>query len=190
MGKRLLILALVLFGVGVGLTSLYFSSLSGLMGKLGLVGGDLSRAVRVNDLVRNVYEVGSPPECSYWESIKSVPRYLFMSKNGERVSLGLELGERRVGCGINYILDSNYERGIYTIVKGLYYERASHLLMLELVGQSKSNCDLFTPDRNYGFIEAYINSSEGNAERAVSGIYGAVVGLRESVAERCIDELL
>src|SRR5690242_4542868 len=122
MVERFLISLLLLFGLTVGVVSLYFSSLSGIMGKLGLLGGDLRQAVSANTLVRNVYEVGNPPVCDWWESVQLVPQYLF-SPADARIELGLMLATRRIECGVVYTLKGNVERGVYTMIKGLYYER-------------------------------------------------------------------
>jgi hypothetical protein len=184
--ERLFIFFLLFFGVTVGLVSLYFSSLSGLMGKLGLVGGDLNQAVHTNDFVRNVYEVGTTPQCAWWDSVKAVPQYLF-SPADSRVELGLVLAQRRTECGVVYILDGNIERGIYTLLKGLYYERANHLELLRLVEKDTSYCTLFDDHRSYGYIEAYLQSSEGNARDSIAPVFAEVEGLRQSVSERCID---
>jgi hypothetical protein len=186
MYKRFLIGLLLFFGIAVGVASLYFSSLSGLMGKLGLVGGDLTQAVQVNDLVRNIYEVGTPPSCDWWRSVASVPQYLF-SPASERVALGLTLASYRTQCGIVYTLGGNIERGIYTLVKGLYYERANHLELLRLVETDTTFCELFESARDYGYVEAYLASSEGNAYQSVWTLFDETQRLRQKVLERCID---
>lgn len=183
---KFLIFLLLLFGIGVGITSLYFASLAGLMGKLGLIGGDLRQAVRVNELMRSVYEVGTTPSCNWWSSVHDVPRYLFSTQD-RRIDLGLELGTKRVECGVIYTLRGNVERGVYTMIKGLYYERANHQEIWRLVEENTENCKLFDHDRGYGYVEAYLEASEGNVRQSVASIFEDVSRLREKVRERCID---
>lgn len=184
---KLFVLGLLIFGLGVGLASLYFASLAGIMGKLGLIGGDLRQAVSANELARNIYEVGTSPSCDWWSSVHEVPRYMFLPAS-ERIELGLALGQKRIECGVSYILAGNVERGVYTIVKGLYYERANHQEIWRLVGEDPANCSLFEPDREYGLLEAYLEASEGNTRESVASIFADVARLREKVRERCIDE--
>lgn len=184
--ERIFFALLLFFGITVGVVSLYFSSLAGLMGKLGLVGGDLHQAVHANDLVRNIYEVGTTPSCDWWRSITPVPRYLF-SPAKDRIELGLSLASRRIACSVVYTLDGNVERGIYTMIKGLYYERANHLEMLRLVEEDSAYCSLFDPTRSYGYVEAYLGSSEGNARESIWTLFDDTQRLRQKVSERCID---
>lgn len=186
MRVRWLTWLLLLFGITVGMVSLYFSSILGLMGKLGLVGGDLNQAVRRNDLARAVYEVGVAPQCDPWATVAGVPKYL-LAKPVERINLGLQLGKRRMECGMVYTMSGNVEKGIYTMIKGLYYDRVNHHELLKLVEEDRGNCKLYDSGRDYGYVEAYIESSEGNARESVLSLFHDVALLREKVAERCID---
>ncbi|HBD02464.1 MAG: hypothetical protein UX38_C0001G0109 [Microgenomates group bacterium GW2011_GWC1_46_16] len=187
MGKWL-VAGLVAMGVSIFVISLYLASITGVMQKMGLVGGDVSRAVKQEVLVEVVAEAGGIPQCDYWEAVKMIPQYLTTSPS-RRIKLGLQMGEVRIACGVVYSLQGNVERGVYTLIKGLYYERTNTQELLKLVESDKQNCVLFSADRNYGYVEAFIEASEGNARIAVENLYREVGEVRGSVAERCIDEV-
>ena len=183
----ILIFGLLILGTGVFLVSLYFASIAGLRNKLGLVGGDLRTAVHPNELSRGAYEAGGIPTCDFKAAVVPIPQYL-VARPEERVQLGLRLGELRIKCGIAYILQGNVDRGVFTLIKGMYYERANSQETLELVEHDRQQCaKLFDAERDYGYVEAFLEASEGNSRSVVESIYSEVRDVRGRVAERCLD---
>ncbi len=180
----LLVGFLVVSGFLVGFVSLYFSSLSGVMSRLGFVGGDLTREVRVNDLVRGLRDIPNKPSCDFWGAITPVPSYLFAS--GERrVLLGFSLGYERVVCGAHYIISGNAERGVYTILKGIYYLRSSYLELGKSIPQSPALCTLREGDMVDPWVAAYLFASRGTAHDVIYNAWREVSEDRAHVAELC-----
>lgn len=178
---------LLLIGVGVFLFSLYVASLSGLMSKLGLVGGDLRQELDTNKLYRGLMEVGGIPNCDWWETTKTIPEYIFTPKN-KRIKLGLEVGKKRRNCAINYVLNGNVERGVYTMLKGVRYERLNLLELERGVLRDKTKCIEYNP-RDYGDIEVFIESSRGNVRSVIYKEYEEISQIRSRLEESCGTQL-
>ncbi len=184
--KNWLVVLLVCGGVVVGGISLYMSSLSGVMAKMGLVGGHFEQAIDTNQLARLFVEQNDSVDCSLWQVTKRVPSYL-MSQGEERVVLGRELGGVRVICGIHLVQHHNTERGVYTIIKGLYYLKGHYTAMRVLVEVDPSKCLLLrTPDYSE-YIEGYLVSTQGRVHEVVLDLYKQVVYARNRVEELCGD---
>ncbi len=180
----LLVGFLVFSGFLVGFVSLYFSSLSGVMNRLGFVGGDLTREVRVNDLVRGLRDIPDKPSCDFWGAIAPVPSYLF-ARGEQRIVLGFTLGYDRVVCGTHYIISGNAERGIYTILKGIYYLRSSYLELGKSIPQSPALCMLRGGDTVDPWVAAYLSASRGTAHDVIYNAWREVFEDRAHVAELC-----
>ncbi len=182
----LLVIPLVLIGIGVGLMSLYMASLSGIMAKMGLVGGDFSQAVKYGELDKQLSKQAIDFDCGTLIIAKNIPKYL-LSKDGERVVLSSQLGGERIICGIEHVKNKNVERGVYTIVKGLYYLRTHYSEMRVLVQSNNANCQLLkSPD--YGrWVEIYLNSTEGRIHEIVLNLYKQIEIERAGVEELCND---
>jgi hypothetical protein len=177
-------LGLITIGLGIFLFSLYTASLVGLRRQLGLVGGDLSQSVDVNQLYRGVVEVGSVPSCDYWRAIVRVPRYLF-AEGEERLLLGRELAIERVNCAVAYLLAGNTERGVYTMLKAMRYEYGAVSLIGDLIKVDPGACQLLRTSSTYGFVEAYLEAVEGNARGIIEREYSEIQRISRQNLELC-----
>lgn len=184
--KGWLVGILVVGGALVGMMSIYWASLSGVMSKMGLVGGDFGQEIDQNALSQSVRSQGEPPDCSVLETMILAPRYL-LSRGQERVVLGGELGAARVGCGVRQVQEGNVERGIYTITKGLYYLRSHYGALRSLVQVDDLYCRLLDEGGAEGWVEEYLLASAGRAHDSVYEVYKQVEEARGRVAELCID---
>lgn len=182
--KNWLVVLLVLTGIGVGAVSLYMASFSGVMGKMGLIGGDFSQSVRVNDLARALRGQKQSVECGVWQAAAPVPSYLF-SSGEQRVELAKSLGGKRIICGVVSVRDGNTERGVYTIMKGLYYLRSHYDEMRAIVERDKSKCEILGSPEYERWIESYLMATEGRVYDVVLELYKEVEGSRARVSELC-----
>lgn len=181
-------LGIILVGIGlaVGVISLYFSSLSGVMNKMGLVGGGLVQSVNLNELARRMRGVTYADDCGFWTVTKKVPGYLGM-RGEERVRLAGELGRERIGCGIRYVQNQNVERGVYTIVKGLYYLKNQYGELRGMVENNRDDCALLGSVEYGDWVEGYLMATEGRAHQVVLEVYKEVERERAGVEELCIE---
>lgn len=184
--KRWLFVFLVAFGCMVGVISLYYSSLSGVMSKLGLLSGDPSTLIDRNELARGMRGIGGTLTCDYWGAVSLSPHYL-LTPAAERIQLGAMLGYKRMECGVVYGLSGNVERSVYTFLKGLYYLRSSYLTYLELVSRDPSICAAYRFPAITPMLATYIASTRGNARSAVEPVVAHIIELQQKVQERCID---
>lgn len=180
----LLVSLLLIVGVGVGMVSLYMASLSGVMGKMGLIGGDFSQSVRRNDLARALIWQKQLVECGVWQAAASVPSYLF-SSGEQRVELAKSLGGKRIICGVMSVREGNIERGVYTIIKGLYYLRSHYDEMRAIVERDKGKCEILGSPEYERWIESYLMATEGRIYDVVLELYKEVEGSRARVSELC-----
>lgn len=182
----LLVVPLILIGISVFGVSLYMASLSGVMSKMGLVGGDFRQAVHTEELEKQVSNIAEATDCSIAAVVQKIPRYL-SSRGVERVLLSGDLGGERIICGIGHVRQGNVERGVYTIVKGMYYLKTHYSEMRTLIEQNHANCSLLmTPDYSR-WVEAYLGSTEGRIHEVVLNVYKQVESARGHAEELCID---
>jgi len=181
-----LIVFLVFIGLVVFAMSLYMASLSGVMTKMGLVGGDFSQAVNPNVLARQMRSQDKIMNCDLWNVIDHVPGYLF-SKGEDRMQVAGVLGGERVICGIRLVRDGNVERGVYTIIKGLYYLKSHYTEMRGVIEKDKNKCELLTDPMYERAVEGYLMATEGRIHEVVLNVYGEVERSRGRVEELCID---
>lgn len=184
--NRWLVLLLMLTGLGVGAVSLYMASLSGVMGKMGLVGGDFRDSIRANELARLILAHKGSANCSVWQTTKSVPGYLY-AKGEEKVVLSRELGGLRIMCGVRQVQGGNVERGVYTLMKGLYYLRAHYVELRILVQADRNKCELLDEPEYESWIEGYLMATEGRVHELVLQVYKQVQIERGAVEELCSD---
>jgi hypothetical protein len=182
--KKWLVIFLILLGVGVGIVSLYMASLSGVMGKMGLYGGDFSQSVRANDLARALRGQKQSVECGIWQTTASVPSYL-VSRGESRVKLAGSLGGNRIICGVMSVQNGNIERGVYTIMKGLYYLKNYYDEMRVIVERDKSKCEILGNPESERWIESYLMATEGRIYDVVLELYKEVEGSRARIGELC-----
>ena len=175
---------LVIVGVCIGFVSLYFASLTGVMSRLGFVGGDITREVRVNELVRGVRDIPGRTTCDAWQAILPVPTYLFDSRQA-RIPLGFTLGYERVVCGVGYTISGNTERGVYTMLKGLYYVRSSYLDLGNYAARDSSLCLTRQADLVDPWVGAYLAASHGKVHDVIANVYQEIQEERAHVAELC-----
>lgn len=181
-----LIVLLVFIGCSIGLISLYMASLTGVMNKMGLVGGDFRQAVDQNELARQLRGRDDSLDCSGWAVTRKVPQYLFLG--GERrVELALVLGGERIICGMRYIHNGNVERGVYTLIKGLYYLKSHYHEMQTLVRSDSSACRLLGEPTYESWVQAYLLSVQGRIYDVVLNVYHQVEMERAGVSELCLD---
>lgn len=181
-----LVSGLLVVGMAIFFLSLYTASLAGLRRQLGLVGGDLRLSVDVPRLYRGIIEVGTVPQCAYWQSIVPVPRYIF-AKEGEKLELGKVLAYRRIECAIDYTLSGNIERGVYTLLKAIRYQQAGLLLLEKGIANDKKMCNLYQSNSAFGYIEAYLEASTGSVRGTIEREYAELQRLAGQVVEMCAD---
>ena len=182
----LLVWLLVLVGFVVGGMSLYMASLSGVMAKMGLVGGDFRQAIDRNELARQLRGRNEEVDCGIWQVAKQVPSYL-LARGEKRVTLGGELGGERVICGIRLVQSGNVERGVYTLIKGLYYLDSQYRDMRPLVEQDRAKCQLLTKTEYESWVQGYLLATQGRAHDIVYDLYKRIEGARARVEELCVD---
>lgn len=177
---------LVLVGFIIGGMSLYMASLSGVMAKMGLVGGDFRQAVNRNELARQLREQHDQVDCGLWRVAEQVPAYL-VARGERRVNLAGELGKERVICGIQLVQSGNVERGVYTLIKGLYYLQSQYMEMRVLVEADRGQCQLFSKIGYEAWVQGYLRATQGRIHDMVFDLYKQVERRQARVAELCID---
>ncbi len=183
--KHLLIFILLLVGFLVAVMSIYMSSISGVMGKMGIVGGDFRHAIDQNELARELLDYPSDIDCGLLQVTKNVPSYL-VSKGEKRVLYASELGGERVICGIRHVQRGNIERGVYTIIKGLYYLKGHYEGLRTLVEADRSKCLLLTEQYYENWVRGYLVATEGRVNEVVRETYGHVLNSKSRVIELCL----
>jgi hypothetical protein len=180
-----LVVLLVLIGVAVGSISLYMASLSGVMGKMGLVGGDFSQDIDKNELARQLRD-REQLDCGIWKATKLVPEFLIA--NGERkIILAGQLGKERVICGISLVQHGNVERGVYSIIKGLHYLSGQYNQMQQIVRKDASKCQLLAGTDYDNLIQGYLRATKGRIHDIVFDLYKQVEIERAGVDELCTE---
>jgi hypothetical protein len=177
---------LVLIGIGVGVVSLYMASLSGVMNKMGLVGGDFSQSIKKNELARLLFEERESVDCDLFNVGARVPKYL-LSHGEQRVVLSGEMGGVRIICGIRHVQKGNVERGVYTIIKGLYYLKTHYSELRILVQTDPDKCVLLKTPEYERWIEGYLLSTQGRIHEIVLDLYKQIQVERAGVEELCSD---
>ncbi len=184
--KKLLALLLVVAGVGVGVMSIYLASLSGVMSKMGLVGGDFHQEIDQNELARRLREQSMEQDCGIFVAATLVPRYL-LSHGQERVVIARELGEARIICGVRQVQGASVERGVYTIVKGLYYLKNHYSELRSLVQIDLAKCEMLDSRQVELWVEGYLSATSGRIHDVVYEVYKQVEEARGRVEELCIN---
>ena len=184
--NKFLVVFLVLIGIVVGMVSLYMASLSGIMTKMGLVGGDFSQSVDTNELARQMMFQKQDKACGVLTVAKHVPRYM-LADGEERVRYAGELGGERIICGVRLVQRGNVERGVYTIVKGLHYLRSHYSEMRNLILSNRDKCHLLQSPDYERWVEGYLNATEGRTHELVLNVYNQVESERARVDELCSD---
>lgn len=179
-----LVVFLVMIGVFIGAASLYMASLSGVMGKMGLIGGDFEQSIDSNELARQLRFEHLEVDCGLISVSKKVPNYLF-SKGIERVVLSGELGGERIMCGVGLVKRGNIERGVYTILKGLYYLRQHYSEIRSLVQEDANQCVLLDNPEYERWVQAYLLASKDRVHQVVLELYKQVESERAGVEELC-----
>ena len=180
------VVPLLIIGISVGMMSLYMASLSGVMGKMGLVGGDFSQSIKMDVLARQLTFQSRDVECGTMSVAKNIPAYLF-AKGEERVVLSGELGGKRIVCGVRHVQNGNVERGVYTIIKGLYYLKSHYIELRALVSRENAKCELLTSPDYERWVEGYLSATEGRVHEVVLDLYKQVESARSQVEELCLD---
>ena len=184
--RNWLTIILILTGVGIGVISLYMASLSGVMRKMGLVGGDFRDSIKTNELARLIMKQKGTSDCGIWRTVQTIPSY-WNSQNEERVMMSRELGGLRIVCGVRQVQSGNVERGVYTIMKGLYYLREHYMELRILVEQDMGKCELLQAPDYERWIEGYLMATSGRAHELVLDVYKQVQIGRAGVEELCSD---
>lgn len=176
---------LIFVGFCVGIISLYMASLSGVMGKMGLVGGDFVQDIDKNELARQLRD-REPIDCGMWQVTKSVPEYL-ITKGERRIILAGKLGKERVICGINLVQHGNIERGVYSVIKGLYYLKGQYSELQPLVRKDNGKCVLLAGANYESLIQNYLRATRGRVHDIVYDLYKQVEIERAGVDELCTE---
>jgi hypothetical protein len=108
-----------------------------------------------------------------------------LSKGEERVAMTRELGGDRVVCGVKHIKSGNLERGVYTIVKGLYYLKSHYNSLREKIQTNNSACRELQEPTIERWVEAYLGATEGSMYETVYKLYKEVEEARSRVEELC-----
>ena len=90
-------------------------------------------------------------------------------------------------CGIRLVQNQNIERGVYTLIKGLYYLDGQYREMRPLVEQNKEKCALIPQTEYESWIQGYLLSTQGRIHNVVYDLYKQVEQGRSQVEELCID---
>ena len=181
-----LVLFLVVTGFAVGAMSLYMASLSGVMTKMGLVGGDFNESIKPNELARLIMFQKELPDCGTWSVTHHIPGYL-VSRGEKRVVLAGTLGGERIVCGVKLVQAGNVERGVYTIIKGLYYLRGHYTEMRTIIESEKNKCLLLTDPTYERWVEGYLMATQGRVHEVVLNVYSEVERSRARVEELCVN---
>lgn len=180
------VVLMIVVGIGVGAMSLYSASVSGVMNKMGLVGGDFSQAINQNELARQLLSEKQAVECGTLQVVRKIPGYLF-ADGEERVELSGRLGGERIICGVVHVKDGNVERGVHTVVKGLYYLNTHYTELRELVNSDRSQCRLLADPYYERWVESYLVATQGKIYDIVFEVYKQVEDSRSRVEELCVD---
>ncbi|MEI8232285.1 MAG: hypothetical protein WCG44_00935 [bacterium] len=181
-----LVYLLLFVGISVGGMSLYMASLSGVMTKMGLVGGDFGQSIDTNELARQMRSQDEILDCGTMNVAKAIPNYLF-SKGENKIKLAGELGKERVICGVRLVQAKNVERGVYTLIKGLYYLKTYYTEMRILIESDRNQCQMFGDPTYERWVEGYLMATEGRVHEVVLSVYSEVERSRARVAELCLD---
>ena len=84
--NNLLVLLLLLIGLMVGTVSLYTASLSGVMAKMGLYGGEFSNSIKFNELSRRLRNEKEVRDCGMFSVTKDIPAY-FLADGEKKIKL-------------------------------------------------------------------------------------------------------
>lgn len=154
------------------------------MGKMGLLGGDFSGSVKSNELARLIMSRKGVVGCGFYEASRSIPAYL-LAEGEDRAELAYQLGGQRVICGIKQAQQGEVERGVYTLVKGLYYLGEYYRNLRKLVEMDANNCQQGHVDDYSDWIEGYLLATEGRPQEIVLEAYKQVENERARVYELC-----
>lgn len=182
--NNLLVLILLFVGLSVGLMSLYAASLSGVMAKMGLYGGEFSNSIKFNELSRRLRNEKQERDCSVIAIAKDIPAYL-LAKGDEKIKLAGVLGNERIICGVRHVQEENVERGVYAMIKGLYYLKNEYNSLRTIVQQDRSKCELLDAPEYERWVENYLLSTEGRVHEVVYDLYKQVESERNGVEELC-----
>lgn len=168
------VILLVLIGTVVGVISIYMASLSGVMGKMGLLGGNFEGSIKINELARQFLSQKETVQCGIWSVARHVPSYL-ISKGETRIRLSGELGGERIICGVRLVQSGNVERGVYTIIKGLYYLKSHYTEMRIMVQEDPGQCRLLVSPEYERWVEGYLIATEGRVHEVVLDVYLSLI---------------
>ncbi len=182
--NNLLIGFMLVVGFLVGIFSLYSASNTGVMQKMGLYGGEFSNSIKFNELSRRLRNEKDDQDCSLYTIVSDIPGY-FLSKREEKIRLGGVLGSKRIICGIRHVQEGNVERGVYAMIKGLYYLKNEYNSLRTIVQQDRTKCELLDSPEFERWVENYLLSSEGRVHEVVYDLYKQVEAERNGVEELC-----
>lgn len=182
--NNLLVAMLLFVGISVGAISLYSASLSGVMAKMGLYGGEFSNSIKYNELSRRLRYEREDPDCSMWSVTKDIPAY-FLADGEQKIKLAGVLGNARVECGVRHVQEGNVQRGVYAIIKGLYYLKNDYNWLRSLVQQDRIKCNLLDSPEYASWVENYLLSTDGRVHEVVYDLYKQVEEERNGVEELC-----
>lgn len=171
-------------GFLVGLFSLYSASNIGVMQKMGIYGGEFNNSIKFNELSRRLRSESDDQNCGMYAVVSDIPGY-FMSKGEEKIRLGGLLGTKRVICGIRLVQEANVERGVYAMIKGLFYLKNEYNSLRILVQQDREKCRLLDSPEYERWVENYLLSTEGRIHEVVYDLYKQVEAERNGVEELC-----
>lgn len=182
--NNLLVFLLLLVGLIVGVMSLYTASLSGVMVKMGLYGGEFSNSIKFNDLSRRLRNEKDDRDCSMFAVTKDIPAY-FLADGEQKIKLAGSLGNARIECGVRHVQEGNVQRGVYAMIKGLYYLKNEYNWLRTIVQQDRAKCELLDMPDYERWVENYLLSTDGRIHEVVYDLYKQVEAERNGVEELC-----
>lgn len=182
--NNLLVIILLSVGILVGSVSLYSASLSGVMVKLGLYGGEFTNSIKYNELSRRLRYEKDGRDCSMFTVTKDIPAY-FLADGEQKIKLAGTLGNTRVECGVRHVQEGNVQRGVYSMIKGLYYLKNEYNWLRAIVQKDREKCELVDAPDYERWVENYLLSTDGRIHEVVYDLYKQVEAERNGVEELC-----
>lgn len=159
-------------GAVIAIISLYNSSVSGTMEKMGLVGSDFSVSVTEEKLDRAYLTTLSNIKCGLASRVSGAIKYMF-SRDDQQGEMSFALGEQRIKCGGSMIASGKVEEGTYEVMKGMGYLETGYNFVSE-----RGEIDL-------GVCRSLLgNTSDETISKLVEGTNGRV---KELIVKRWVE---
>lgn len=187
---KILVAIMVLVGLLVGFLSVYHASFVGLFSQIG-VDKIEEESIDKEELEKLMKKSRVELGCgvfNYFEDYVGYRRKI----GDEKARLGFEIGERRIYCGLEEIIEGRERWGSYMVIKGLgYLEKSSGIFGKERVLLEEGMClkenelAVEQAESSMYFLEGFLDATEGQLHDFVRGMY---VQLKDDWREvSCLD---